>query len=125
MDQCEYSLKANEGVLIFNQFGVFHHRRKFAKGSHVSEMTGIEYHALCQVIEIKKQDTQIMIAFSEKCEDEITFINQHSHISERQNTQHGLVANSNLFNDEIKPFPSNEMSNVIKDIIVKYDSCSH
>ena len=66
-----------------------------------------------------------MIAFSEICEYEITSINQDSRINKRQNTQDELEATSNLVNDEIKHLPSNEMSNVIKDIIVKYDSCSH
>ena len=94
------------------------------KVSHISETTDVEDHALCQVIENTDQDVQIMVVFSEKWQDDFTTINYDSRISERLNTQHGLVAASNLVINEIKPFPSNEMSNAIKEIMGKYDSCS-
>ena len=43
MKQCEHSLKANGGMLLFNQFGVRHHRRNAVKAPpHVNEMTGVE-----------------------------------------------------------------------------------
>ena len=80
-------------------------------------MTGVENHALCQVFENPDQDAKTIIAFGEKCEDDIHAINQDSRVTEFLSTQPGFSAASNSVNDKTKHLPSNEMSNVIKWII--------